>query len=356
MHNHIFYTFLQVKTQIGFEVVFFTFQCCFRICLRLLDAKGFSSAFAAGLLALVCVCSITAEVGAVAVQVVAGVRGCWGGSWAKSAALGAVGGDVRLVARGLGQSCAVAVDVVAGSLSGDGGIGGSGHSLTLGHCHRLANTTHTNSTLEPDEAVLSPSLAPGVLHLPIVHPCCRVSAVPNDSHRVVGLVAGAAGEDPSLVILERSRGTDTGHDGSVLCNEALQGLLIPAVCVVDSRYLGSLVVVVQSWAGEGWVGVLVRVGCLGGEIQSAVSKGLDVGVRVGAVAPVRPVLLVPAVNQLLLRVVTEDSSGLLEAGLDGRHVGEGHTRSALLPVLHLADQTQGVGVVAGRGGGSVRLH
>merc|ERR1712038_2107264 len=356
MHNHIFYTFLQVKTQKGFEVVFLTFQCRFRLCLRLLDAKGFSSAFAAGLLALVCVCSITAEVGAVAIQVVAGVRGCRGGSWAKSAALGAVGGDVRLVAGGLGQSRAVAVDVVAGSLSGDRGIGGSGHSLTLGHCHRLANAAHTNSTLEPDEAVLSPSLAPGVLHLPIVHPGGRVSAVPNDSHRVVGLVAGAAGEDSSLVILERSRGTNTGHDGSVLSNKALQGLLVPAVRVVDSRHFGSLVVVVKGWAGEGWVGVLVRVGCLGGEIQSAVSKGLDVGVRVGAVAPVRPVLLVAAINQLLLRVVTEDSSGLLEAGLDGRHVGEGHTRSALLPVLHLADQTQGVGVVAGRGGGSVRLH
>merc|ERR1712038_2112356 len=356
MHNHIFYTFLQVKTQKGFEVVFLTFQCCFRLCLRLHDAKGRASAFSAGLLALVCICSVTAEIGAVAVQVVAGVRGCRGGSWAKSAALGAVGGDVRLVASGLGKGRTVAVNVVAGSLSGDGGISGSGHSFTLGHCHRLANTTHTNSTLEPDEAVLSPSLAPGVLHLPVVHPCCRVSAVPNDSHRVVGLVAGASGEDPSLVILERSRGTDTGHDGSVLCNEALQSLLIPAVRVVDSRHFGSLVVVVQSWAGEGWVSVLVWVGCLGGEIQPAVSKGLDVGVRVGAVAPIRSVLLVAAVDKLLLRVVTEDSGGLLEAGLDGRHVGEGHTRSALLLVLHLADQTQGVGVVAGRGGGSVRLH
>ena len=77
---------------------------------------------------------------------------------------------MRLVARGLGQSRAVAVDVVAGSLErksgnlvkdwdsderhlgGDGGIGGSGHSLTLGHCHRLANTAHTNSTLEPEES------------------------------------------------------------------------------------------------------------------------------------------------------------------------------------------------------------
>merc|ERR1711963_1249022 len=217
----------------------------------------------------------------------------------------AVGGDVRLVASGLGQSSAVAVNVVAGSLGGDGGISGSGHSLTLSHSHRLANTTHTNSTLEPDEAVLSPSLAPGVLHLPIVHPGGRVRAVPNDSHRVVGLVAGAPGEDSSLVILERSRGTDTGHDGSVLSNKALQGFLVPAVCVVDSGHLGSLVVVVKGWAGESWVSVLVRVGCLGGEIQSTVSKGLDVRVRVGAVATVRSVLLVAAVNQLLLRVVTE---------------------------------------------------
>merc|ERR1711963_1347986 len=268
----------------------------------------------------------------------------------------AVGGDVRLVASGLGKGRAVAVDVIAGSLGGDGGISGSGHSLTLSHSHRLANTAHTNSTLEPDEAVLSPSLAPGVLHLPIVHPGSRVSAVPNDGHRVVGLVAGAPGEDSSLVILERSRGTDTCHDGSVLCNKALQGLLIPAVCVVDSGHLGSLVVVVKSWAGEGWVSVLVRVGCLGCEIQSTVSKGLDVGVRVGAVAPVRPVLLVAAVDQLLLRVVPEDSSCLLEAGLDGRHVGEGDTRPALLLVLHLVDQTKGVGVIAGRGGGSVCLH
>ena len=50
-----------MKTQIGFEVVFFTFQCC----LRLLDAKGFSSAFAAGFLALVRVCSVTARRGSV---------------------------------------------------------------------------------------------------------------------------------------------------------------------------------------------------------------------------------------------------------------------------------------------------
>ena len=75
---------------------------------------------------------------------------------------------------------------------------------------------------------------------------------------------------------------------------------------------------------------------------------LHVGVRRRAVAPVRPVLPVPAprstmyrsnckwnmehvpaVHKLLLGVISEDSSHLLEAGLDQRHVGECHTGAAL---------------------------
>ena len=38
---------------------------------------------------------------------------------------------------------------------------------------------------------------------------------------------------------------------------------------------------------------------------------------------------VPAVHKLLLGVISEDSSHLLEAGLDQRHVGECHTGAAL---------------------------
>ena len=143
--------------------------------------------------------------------------------------------------------------------------------------------------VSPDEPVLTPCLSPGVLHLPEVHPSGRVrsipglelyrivkyknpqqykdSEIPDNSHSVVCLIAGAAGKDPSLVILERSRRSNAGHDGSVLCHEALQSLLVALVGVVGPGDLGSLVVVIGGRAGEGWGGVLVRVSRLCCEIQ-----------------------------------------------------------------------------------------
>ena len=47
------------------------------------------------------------------------------------------------------------------------------------------------------------------------------------------------------------------------------------------------------------------------------------------------ILLVSAVHQLLLAVVPGAPGQLLEADLDGGHVGEGHTAPALLLVLDL---------------------
>merc|ERR1712066_630173 len=229
-------------------------------------SKVFSSAFTTSLLALV-ISEPAAEVGAVAVQVVAGVRGGRGLSWAEATALWAACADVRLVARVLRKARAVAVDVVTGRLSGDGSIGWSSNSFTFSHSHRLPDSTHTHSTLKPDEPVLTPCLAPGVLHLPEVHPSGRVRSIPDNSDSVVCLIAGAASKDPSLVVLERSRRSNAGHNGSVLCHEALQSLLVAFVGVVGPRDLGTLVVVIGGRAGEGWGGVLVGVSRLGCEIQ-----------------------------------------------------------------------------------------
>merc|ERR1712203_294390 len=97
-----------------------------------------------------------AEVGAVAVEIVAGVGGHWGGSWAKSTALGTAGADCRLVARVLSKAGTVAVHVITRRLSGDRGIRGSSNSLTFRHSHCLVNSTYTHTSLEPDEAVLAP--------------------------------------------------------------------------------------------------------------------------------------------------------------------------------------------------------
>ena len=47
------------------------------------------------------------------------------------------------------------------------------------------------------------------------------------------------------------------------------------------------------------------------------------------------ILLIPAVHQLLLAVVPGGPCQLLEADLDGGHVGEGHAAPALLLVLDL---------------------
>ena len=47
------------------------------------------------------------------------------------------------------------------------------------------------------------------------------------------------------------------------------------------------------------------------------------------------ILLVAAVHQLLLAVVPGAPGQLLEADLDGGHVGEGHAAPALLLVLDL---------------------
>ena len=67
-----------------------------------------------------------------------------------------------------------------------------------------------------------------------------------------------------------------------------------------------------------------------------VRRHLEVGVGVCPVAARGPVLAVAAVDQLLLAVVEVGAAGqLLEADLDGRHVGEGHAAAALLLVPHL---------------------
>ena len=62
------------------------------------------------------------------------------------------------------------------------------------------NTAHLDSSLDPDESLLSPAGAPGVLHQPEVNTVLR--AVADHSHGVVRLGSGGTtGENSSLVIM-----------------------------------------------------------------------------------------------------------------------------------------------------------
>ena len=56
---------------------------------------------------------------------------------------------------------------------------------------------------------------------------------------------------------------------------------------------------------------------------------LDIGMRRCSVASVGPILAISTVHELLLAVVPELASHLLEAGFHQGHVGEGHTRATL---------------------------
>ena len=56
---------------------------------------------------------------------------------------------------------------------------------------------------------------------------------------------------------------------------------------------------------------------------------LDIGMRRCSVASVGAILAVATVHELLLAVVPELASHLLEAGLHKGHVGEGHTGATL---------------------------
>merc|ERR1719341_1826441 len=110
-----------------------------------------------------------AEVVAVGVQVVASV-GCHRGvSWAFAAAFGALFSNFSLVAFLLGQFGAVRPLVNARRLGGDRCICWSIHLGALGNNHHLANSTHANTPLQPDEPRLAPRVAPRVLNLPKVN-------------------------------------------------------------------------------------------------------------------------------------------------------------------------------------------
>ena len=61
------------------------------------------------------------------------------------------------------------------------------------------DTAHLDSSLDSDEALLSPAGAPGVLDEPVVHSV--LSPVADHHHSVVRLgIAGATGENASLAV------------------------------------------------------------------------------------------------------------------------------------------------------------
>ena len=120
-------------------------------------------------------------------------------------------------------------------------LGGAGCSGSLGALHvddSAADSAHLDAPLEADVALLAPAGAPGVLDEPVVG--AALSAVANNNHRVVGLAAGATGEDAALVPLEGAVNIDPSHHGAVLGHQTLQSVLGAALCPVGAGEGGPL--------------------------------------------------------------------------------------------------------------------
>merc|ERR1719433_216710 len=289
------------------------------------------------------------QTGTVVVPVSTGVGRMGSHTLTQPAALGA--GLSVLLTVCLGEVGTVGILVLTGLGGGERSAGGSSNLPTGGHSQSSANSTHANTSLQPDEASLTPASSPGVLDEPVVLPVG--GAVAHHRHGVVRVGVSAAGEDATSVVGEGPGGGHGGDDSSVLGNESLQLVLVSTVGVVAAHHLSSNVIGLGAGAGQHGGRVEVGVGGLVGELQRGVGHVLDVGVGGSSVTTIGSVLLVTTVHQLLLAEVSELSScSFLQAGLDSRHAGEGDTAAALLLVLDRRDEAGVHSAVAGGDGGS----
>merc|ERR1719266_1849523 len=135
----------------------------------------------------------------------------------------------------------------------------SGSAVRLGHTVS-SHCTVSSSSLEPDEAVLSPAGAPGVLDQPEV--LASLTAVTNDSHSVVDVAAVGSLATPVVVVdaatvVEHVGSVDGGTD-RVHVDHLLHVGLVRAPAAVDPGDLGGVVVagvVVSAEPISGGVGV-----------------------------------------------------------------------------------------------------
>merc|ERR1719412_2935196 len=178
-------------------------------------------------------------------------------------------------------------------------------------------------SLEPDEAVLSPAGAPGVLDQPEV--LASLTAVANNSHSMVDVAPVGSLATPVVVVdaaavVEHVGSVDGGAD-RVHVDHLLHVGLVRAPAAVDSGDLGGAVVagvVVSAEAVSGGVGVaalhlqepviLVLDPLHVGDHEATVTASVAIAVTVGAVHHV-----------LLGQVVDEVAGDLPEAGVDGGH-------------------------------------
>merc|ERR1719357_1756982 len=195
-------------------------------------------------------------------------------------------------------------------------------SCTRDGSNSFTNAAHVDTSLELDETILSPTGAPAVLDQPVVN--SALPAVANHTDGMINLVGGGT----------------SGNDSSMLVDQFLHQVLIAPVGVVGVGDSGALVEDGHvSGAGESGVGVPVRVLSLTGKPQLGSGSPGQVGMRGSSIAAVGSLLFVTAVNQLLFRVVTKDSSNFLEAGFNGVHAGKSNARSTLLLILHRGNKT-----------------
>ena len=140
-----------------------------------------------------------AEISTVTIHVIAGVGGCWLHPWPKATTLATNSLYLRLPAKVLGQLCTITKEVCAAASgggaagcclhSGGGGScsGSTGGPISLAATETImlinltsfssapesdqcsSNTTHLHTSLNPDESLLTPARAPGVLDKPIIY-------------------------------------------------------------------------------------------------------------------------------------------------------------------------------------------
>ena len=105
-------------------------------------------------------------------------------------------------------------------------------------------------------------------------------------------------------------------------------------------------VCIFSYLVEGWrvgraspLGALVGILGLACQLDLLISQPVRVGVGCSSTTASSSLISIGTVHHMLLRVVTKDAGGLLEAGLHIRGRGEGNTGPAVALVSHGSNQT-----------------